>query len=418
MKILFVVDYFTPFNPGGSEWSIYYLAQGLKNRGIESIVITPNYGSKQEDVIDGIKVFRFPGKIKIKDKRSTINPIWQNNPLFFLWSSYWIVKLVTREKIDILHVQGKFTIPGAYIAAKLTGKKIIVTIRDKQLLCSLGRCFFEENRYKACGWKEYLTKDLPWFYKNYVKQKMLYRVLYILIGVIWTRCAHSTIAFFAKKVDTVITISNSQKAYLEKNGFESVKVIYNSMIFPKNFPSSRKGILYAGKLSLGKGIFQLLKAIPDIVKKYNEKFIFAGGIDDKDKVQKFIKINKIQKNIELLGGIPHKALQKLYGKVKLVVMPSIYPEAFGRVALESLAVGTPVVVSNRGGLHEIVKNKKTGIICKPDSQSLANSIIEILNNIKKYLENINKEKKNLIKKFELDPINQHILLYKKLNKVK
>ena len=92
-KIAFIVDYYSPFTPGGSEWSVYYLAEQLKQNKVESIIITPNYGAKNEEIIDGIKVIRFPIFKKPKDNRSVINPIWQNNPLFFLWSAFWIAKI-------------------------------------------------------------------------------------------------------------------------------------------------------------------------------------------------------------------------------------------------------------------------------------------------------------------------------------
>jgi glycosyltransferase involved in cell wall biosynthesis len=415
MKILLAIDYYWPFTPGGSEWSTYYLAKSFLEKGVETKILTPNYGALAREKVDGIDVIRFPNLAKLSNNRSVINPFWQNNPLFFLFSALMIFKEIRKENPDIVHVQGKFLIPGAFLASRLGGKKFVVTSRDKLILCSFGKCFFQKDRYKACRFWEYISKERSWFYENYVVDKSTIKWCYIFLAAIWTRLANKTIVFFAKKADQIIAISNSQKKYLEENGFERVNVIYNSTPFViSKYGSQRQGVLYAGKLSMGKGIYPLLKAITLV--KTNQKFLFAGGNDEKEKINQFIKDNSLQKKIKLLGGVDHKKLQKLYQKSKLVVMPSIYPEAFGRVALEALASGTPVVVSDRGGLPEIVLNRKTGIVCSPEANKLAEAIDEVLENIDHYLLQAQKEKEKLIVKFEVVPIKQHLKLYKELLK--
>src|SRR5690349_9121616 len=116
MKVGFITDYYPPFNPGGSEWSVNYLGQELKKENIEVVVITPNYGASNFEVINNLDVFRFPSFKTLKNNRSVINPIWQDNPIFFLWSGWFIYKLIKNQKIDIIHVHGKFTIPGSLLA--------------------------------------------------------------------------------------------------------------------------------------------------------------------------------------------------------------------------------------------------------------------------------------------------------------
>jgi glycosyltransferase involved in cell wall biosynthesis len=54
-----------------------------------------------------------------------------------------------------------------------------------------------------------------------------------------------------------------------------------------------------------------------------------------------------------------------YGQVDVVVIPSLWHEAFGRIAIESLAHGIPVIASSRGGLPEIIQDGATGIIVDP-----------------------------------------------------
>jgi glycosyltransferase involved in cell wall biosynthesis len=95
-------------------------------------------------------------------------------------------------------------------------------------------------------------------------------------------------------------------------------------------------------------------------------------------------------------------------------MPSIYPEAFGRVALEALSVGTPVIVTNTGALPEIVENKKTGRVVDTSPKDLEEGILDVLKNEETYVNNIKKEYKNLKEKFYNKPLAQHISLYKSI----
>lgn len=409
VKIALVTDYFYPFTPGGAEWSVYDLAKSLKVRGVESSVITINYGAKSNESFNGLNIVRIPFLKKLNKNRSVVNPIWQNNPFFFLTSAIHLVRAINKEKPDVLHVHGKFLIPAAIISGLVTRKPVIITIRDKQMLCSIGKCFFDADRKKACGFIEYLTKEIPWFYKNYVKNRSLVSMPYIYIGSIWSRFSFIFIKFLTQKAQAVVAISQSQRSYLEKNGFKNVKVIYNTESFypHESKVQKEKTILFAGKLSKGKGADILLDAIKQLKEKINIKFLVAGSIN-------VSKTKNFNKNVKFLGSLGHKALCKYYLRVSGVVMPSVYPEAFGRVALEALAAGTPAVVVNIGALPEIVNDGQTGRVVAPTASDLEKGMLDIIKNEKRYKENIKREYPNLKNKFYTEPIMQHISLYKNL----
>jgi glycosyltransferase involved in cell wall biosynthesis len=82
-------------------------------------------------------------------------------------------------------------------------------------------------------------------------------------------------------------------------------------------------------------------------KMKNEKFLVVGKTSH-DILQRISKI----KNITYFDWI--NDMKKIYSKTKLVVMPSIWPEAFGRVPIEAGINGIPTVASNKGGLSESV----------------------------------------------------------------
>jgi len=418
MKIFLLTDYFYPFNPGGSEWSVYELAKSLKKKMVDAVIVTLNYGASEREIYGDLKIIRLPFIKKIDVGRKIVNPAWQNNPIFFAISAFQIYRAVKSEKPDIIHVQGKFLIPGAILAGFVTKKPVIVTIRDKQIICPIGKCFFEKNRLQACKLTEYITSDLPWYFTNYSQRKSFMNFTYVAFGVLYNRFMFAIIKFFANRAKLIITISQSQKKYLEVNGFSNVKVIYNTADFlgSKSSVQKTKSVLFAGKLSKGKGGEILINSIPDLIKKNKIVFLFAGTIELKGMFNGKLAKESFEKYIKLLKNLSYRQLTNLYSKVSAVVMPSIYPESFGRVALEAIAQGTPVVVTNIGGLPEIVQDKVTGRVVDPNDGELKNAIREVIKNEKIYKQNIKRLYPYLMKKFHDIPIEQHLKIYESLVK--
>lgn len=411
MKIILISDYFYPFTPGGSEWSVYELAKSLSQNKVETLVVSLNYGTKKEEILNGIKIVRIPFFKKIKDSRNVINPIWQNNPVFFIVSAYFLIRILSAENPDIIHVHGKFLIPGAIIAGFITNKSVIVTIRDKQILCPIGKCFFNPKRFKACTFWQYLTEDFPWFAKNYTNHNLL-AITYAFFGSIWSRISGKIIKYFAKKASVVTTISNSQRKYLEQAGFKNIKVIYNTAEFinPRKTPAKTKSVLFVGKLSKGKGVELLLDAAEEIIKTNKIKFIFAGSVQSNE-IKSRLSLRSFKPYVKLLGNIAYSDLAETYKSSSTLVMPSLYPESFGRSALESLSYGTPVVVTNTGALSEIVEDKITGRVCQPTIGNLKEAILEVLQYEQKYRNNIAREYHTLKEKFMINPIREYLDLY-------
>ncbi|MFZ5753649.1 MAG: glycosyltransferase family 4 protein, partial [Bacillota bacterium] len=82
--------------------------------------------------------------------------------------------------------------------------------------------------------------------------------------------------------------------------------------------------------------------------------------------------------VQFIGYIEDTVRNALYNYAELAVFPSLY-EPFGIVALEGMATGTPIVVSDTGGLREIVKHEKNGFLFPPgDGDALARQIVRLL----------------------------------------
>jgi glycosyltransferase involved in cell wall biosynthesis len=82
--------------------------------------------------------------------------------------------------------------------------------------------------------------------------------------------------------------------------------------------------------------------------------------------------------VHLLGHQPPEGLFPAVAAADIVVMPSLW-EAFGIVALEAMALGRPIVASAAGGLRELVRDGRDGVLVPPDDPSaLAGALMRLL----------------------------------------
>ena len=142
---------------------------------------------------------------------------------------------------------------------------------------------------------------------------------------------------------------------------------------------NEKIILYMGRLVYEKGIQHLISSMPKILENYHDaKLVIAGkgGMIDELKAQ--VQAMGISNKVYFTGYLNGKQVQKMYKCADVAVFPSTY-EPFGIVALEAMLAGVPTVVSDVGGLNEIVEHGVTGMKAYAgNSNSIADSILALL----------------------------------------
>ncbi len=136
---------------------------------------------------------------------------------------------------------------------------------------------------------------------------------------------------------------------------------------PSNETADIFTILYVGRMIDKKGIPQLLKA----ASKFSTiNFLFAGTGPSSKLVNSY---SKKHPNIQYLGPISYDQLPIIYQKASLVCIPSQYPEGYGRVVMEAVASGIPVIGSNYGSIGEAV-DSSVSILFKPTVKNLSKTI--------------------------------------------
>ena len=193
----------------------------------------------------------------------------------------------------------------------------------------------------------------------------------------------------------VIVNSNYMKNELQRLfglPFEKINVIPNGVNlnlyngierdyeFRRKFArDNEKIILYVGRLVYEKGIQNLIGAMPKVLNSYNDaKLIVAGKGGMLEELREQVNAMGISNKVYFTGYLNSKEVTKMYKCADVAVFPSTY-EPFGIVALEAMLSGTPVVVSDIGGLNEIVEHGVNGMKSYTgNANSLADSILALL----------------------------------------
>lgn len=211
----------------------------------------------------------------------------------------------------------------------------------------------------------------------------------------------------------VIVNSNYMKCELQRLfglPFEKISVIpnginmnmYNGIEKDYEFrrrvaSDNEKIIMYAGRLVYEKGVQNLIAAAPKILSGYHDtNFVIAGTGAMNNELKAQVNYLGIGNKVYFTGQLSYKDLCKMYKVADVAVFPSTY-EPFGVVAIEAMYAGIPTVVSDVGGLNEIVEHRIDGMKSYAgNANSIADSVLAVLYD-HKLADNISKNAKAKVK---------------------
>jgi len=120
-------------------------------------------------------------------------------------------------------------------------------------------------------------------------------------------------------------------------------------------------VVFAGRFEPEKGVLEAMEAFRRSRRPGDRMTVIGGGS------LRATVAARSGAGIEVCPPSPHQAVLARLARARMTIVPSLWPEPFGRVAVESLAQGTPVVVAARGGLSEIPEHGVSGLITEPTS---------------------------------------------------
>ena len=314
MKILFILEYYHP-HIGGVETLFKNLTEELSKKGHQVIVLTNRFDKtlKNFEQYGDIVVHRLP---------------YNNRYLFTFLSIIPAVRLA--RKNDIIHTTSYNAAVPAYIASFLTNTKALITFHEVW-----GKLWFR------LPWISHPSKVLHFLFEQIILRMSFHKFI--------------AVSDFTKSalISHGITPHKIQRIYngIEYTQFEEVK---------NQEKLSEKTFLYFGRIGVSKGIDILLKAV-GLLKKETEAFKVKMVLPDKrdtltTKVRSIITNENLGANITIQSSVSHPELQKLIKSVNAVIIPS-YSEGFCFAAVETMALGTPLIVSGEGALKEVIGGK-------------------------------------------------------------
>lgn len=149
---------------------------------------------------------------------------------------------------------------------------------------------------------------------------------------------------------------------------------------------SKFNILFMGNLLEEKGIYDCIKAIPYVVKKFcNINFIFAGkwkSKEDEERGMELIKSESVSEYCEFPGVITNEKKMEYLKNSHIFLLPTYYrSEGFPLALLDAMSFGHYLITCNHAGISSMIENMKNGVFCEPQNHiDLADKILYALKN--------------------------------------
>jgi len=365
MKILTVLTYYRPHTSG---LTIYAerLASAFVKRGHQVTVMTTQYDPSlpREEMRDGVRVIRVPVMFRLS--KGVIAPT-------FGWMA---TKLVAEHDVVQMHLP-QFDAPGVAFRGRLFRKPAILTYHCDLLLP-------------------------PGLFNRFVN-----------LVVKWQ---NNMAGILSNQIVTYTQDYADHSSYLSRYKFK-LRTILPPVELPTPQPgavkafaethhtSDRKPVIgMAARFAAEKGVEVLLDALPIILKKYPmAQVLFAGTYQNvmgeqayAERLMPRIHGFESQGHWTFLGNLNPEQMAAFYPNLDVLVIPSLNStEAFGLVQIEAMMNGVPSVASALPGVRMPVKMHGMGRVAKiGDAASLAESVLEVLNEPEKFRGDIESIKKS------------------------
>ena len=354
MKILQVTNFFKPsWESGGPARVVYEISKKLVERGHDVTVYTT----------DGYK-----SRLDVK-KNKPVDVDRVKTYYFRNLSSY-----LTREMVLMI----PYYLP--IVARRAIRDFDVIHIHEHRTMLAVVVHHYAK-KYRVPYILQARGSVLPFFQKRGLK-----RIFDIFFGYKILRDASKVIALTKTEIEQYKKMGVDEgKIEIVPNGIDLSE--YDNLPkrgeFRKKYliREDEKVILYLGRIHKIKGIDLLVEAFSDLIKELDDIRLVIVGPDDGflSSLKRQIEDLKIGDRILFTGPLYERDKLEAYVDADVYVLPSVY-ETFPVTVLEACACGTPVIVTDRCGIANIVNNNNVGYVVEYNKDQLQDAIFKILIN--------------------------------------
>jgi len=365
MKVLMLAQSYAPV-VGGEERIVEDLSVELARRGHRVSVATLRQPAGEPPgeaegvsvhVLDG-SMDRIPG-VSLDPERQYAPP--GPDPL----TVAGLRRILHQERPDVVHAHN--WLGDAFLPLdRRSGPAFVFSLHDYSLVCATKRFFYRGGVCAGPG----ATKCLAHSVRHYGAAKGTMIATGVRVSEPWLR----------RRVDMFLPVSDAVRELSGIGADDPHRVIPNFIgeLPPCPAPDDPRlaalpdepFILYFGDVTEDKGVPALVEAYRQLGEA--PPLVLVG--------RQLVELPPTPGLVEV-GPLPHALAIEALRRAMIAVAPSLLPESFGIVALEAAAAGKPAIVSDIGGLKDVVVDGETGYLAAPgDSSSLREALRKLIEN--------------------------------------
>lgn len=351
MHVLHIAWEYPPHIIGGLGRHVAELLPALAGQGVRLAVVTPRLREgPHEELRDGVAVRRVDAPLMPG----------ADYPSFVSRVSFDLVQAAhalreTYGRFDLIHAHDWLAAEAGMTLKHQWRVPLIATIHATER----GR-----GRGALHGEAAHRINDLEW--------RLTYEAWRVIV------CSHfmarQLYEYFQTPLDKIDVVPNG--VYVSGSPFQDAD---HWLSFRRRYAADDERIVFhVGRIVYEKGLHVLLNAWPAVSAKVRARLVIAGAGGQLEQLRAQAEALGISSQVTFVGFVSDEERDQLYHTADLAIFPSLY-EPFGIVALEAMANGCPLIVSDAGGLSEVVQHGVTGLVVPADDAgSLADAITAAL----------------------------------------
>jgi glycosyltransferase involved in cell wall biosynthesis len=373
MRVLIVTDAFPP-RCGGSGWSTFHLTQALARAGHEVRVIQPvagrsGIGARRYEDVD-VTEFGY-----VLHDLPYVRSVLRDEVMARRLAAH-LVRELRERPADVVHAQHALSASPAIVAGRAVGAPVVVTVRDYWPTCYFTTASVDGAHCPQCGFRGMLRcmKEkspraywagiplMPYMRRNVRrKQERL-------------RQAAAVIAVSRYVADVVVRpLVGASATHVIPNSI-AVDEVRRAAEDPPTSKLPDRFLLFAGKLNALKGAEFALDVLSRI--RHSIPLVMVGEGPRRPAIERRAREQHL--NVQVLPWVDNREVWRIMRRATLVLVPSLWSEPLSRAVTEAMAAGAPVAATDRGGIHDQIEHRKSGLVLPADAERFAEEVDGLL----------------------------------------